>query len=712
MDFNNGIENDQNLIPVKIGLLDLLKGSIGAQFVIPVYQRNYTWTANHEVKQLLDDIDAVVRGERKKHFIGIIIYLEKNVSFSDRERSLIDGQQRLTTLFLILYAIKHILQEQGDIKNAEKIEKIFLINEYSETNKLKLKPLVADDEVYQQIVNGDFENIKANESKVYKNYLYIKSFIKHELVDFSIDEFFSAINKLYLVCVPVGLNDYPQKIFESINATGAKLTASDLIRNFLLMPIVSDKQDNYYVNFWKPIEDIFDNDSKKMQDFFRFFLTAKKGTTVLRSNVYSEFTQWYANSVHEYTEDGIFKLILRYAKYYQAIYKLPIDELDKELRLPIEEFRYTSSEMVAPLLMELYSLNKTKDILGSQFLTNDNFASIVTILNSYLMRRALCGLDTSDITKYFPSLLKSLMLECKDDFSGIVTVFKKYLIDRNKGTGRLMPDDKMLAERIKTANMYTLRQAVLNFFKKLESEDNPATVDFSKLSIEHLMPQTPSNEWLNALNVEKNEYEENIHRLGNLTLAARQDNSKMGNKPWEYKNSVLSSTKHIKMNSALLEKETWNIDEINKRTDELIADIIRLYPFYGSKEDSSDNRIAISIDFPDGYAQAYFYLDNGQVTIFEGSNLNESFDNKDSYTDIEDQRSKLLDDEIIGYKDDRLMFLQDYSMYPKKQSATALSSSAMLVLHGSRNGKDCWKIADSRSVGEYLLENKKNNDNE
>ena len=135
----------QNNTPTKTGLLELLRGSQGTQFVIPAYQRNYTWTAGKEVKQLLDDIKIVLSGERNKHFIGI---------------SVIDGQQRLTTIFLILYAIKEFMLEKGMDREAEALEYQFLVNPFIETSKYKLKPLVSDDAVYQQIVSRDFDNIR------------------------------------------------------------------------------------------------------------------------------------------------------------------------------------------------------------------------------------------------------------------------------------------------------------------------------------------------------------------------------------------------------------------------------------------------------------------------------------------------------------------------------------------------------------------------
>jgi len=689
----------QENIPIKVGLLELLYGSQGTQFVIPAYQRNYTWVANREVKQLLDDIRVVLSGERSKHFIGIMIYLETTISPFQRERSVIDGQQRLTTIFLILYAIKELMLERNMNSDAEKLENMYMVNPYNETNKFKLKPLVSDDTVYQQIVTRDFDSIQEKKANVYLNFIYIKNTLQELLGTYTINDILEAMNRLYIVCVPIGKDDYPQKIFESINATGAKLTASDLIRNFILMPIQSDLQDKYYNKYWKRLEQLIDSDSKKLEAFFRFFIITKRLTLINKSAVYRAFTEWYEDNVPDYTEEGIFKEIVDYATYYNAIYKIPIASLDSALQKPIEEFRYILSDMPAPLLMELYAIHKRVDTNGRPCISAQQLAEIITILNSYLMRRSLCGMDTSDITRYFPTLLKETLADCNGNYSGIVEVFKKNLINRNKGNSQEMPDNNRLRERIRNANMYNLRTWLGIFFRKLESENNPAPVDFSKLSIEHLMPQTATQDWYDALNTDKDTYDENIHRLGNLTLAARSDNSKIGNKIWEYKNKVLASTNHLKINQMVLQKEYWTIDAIEERTQLLIAEIARLYPYYEAK-DSSVTKIPIYINYQDAYAQGYYYPDNGSVEVLEGSTLYMNLPSPESYPEVEAFRSELKDNGILREDNHQLVLATNHVFYPKRVNATALSTTAALILHGSRNGWEYWLNEDGVQLGQ------------
>ena len=686
----------QENIPIKTGVLDLLRNSVGSQYVIPAYQRNYTWTAGKEVHQLLEDYKAVLKGEYPRHFIGIMIYLERSINTFSRECSIIDGQQRLTTIFLMLYAIKELLLERDLAEEAEQLEQIYLINTHNKDIKFKLKPLVADDEVYQQIINRDFSNIKRKDSNVYRNFKYIKEQLNILANIYPLaGTLLESINKLYLVCVPISSDDNPQKIFESINATGIKLTASDLIRNYILMPIESEKQDTYYKKYWKRLEELVSNDSKKLESFFRFFIIAKTQARVTKNGVYDAFKQWYESNKNLGIE-GLFCEIVNYATYYHTIYNKSLDSVDLPLRKSLQEFRYIASDMPASLLMELFSLYSQKDNKGKSKLSGKQLSEIIDVLNSYLMRRALCGMDTSDISNYFPVFLSTYMKECNGNYKNAVALFKKNLIDRNKGNKMEMPDDKTMYDKIMNANMYGLRIPLFIFFRKLEMQNNPAPIDFSKLSVEHLMPQTPTEKWYSALKVDKEKYEQNLHRLGNLTLATRPDNSKMQNKPWEYKNAILKDTAHIKMNQELLELDKWTIKEIEKRTKALISKMIELYPYAETK--SEITRIPLHLQLEEAVATATYYPDNGEVVVDEGSILVTNEQSKDKYPDIEEARQKLLEEGVIAEKEGTLQFVQQYTFIPKRADSTALSIAAKIISGTNANGWSKWRLENGESI--------------
>ena len=678
--------------PKKTGLMELILQSQGSQFVIPVYQRNYTWTTGKEVKQYFEDLKAVLSGQYTKHFMGIMIYLDTPISFSSREFSVIDGQQRLTTTFLLLYAVKEIMVSKGMTQEANALNNQYLTNPYAvDKLKYKLKPLVADDEVYQKIVTGDIAGITETKSNVYKNYIWLKENIEKLLGQFSLNDILMAMNKLYIVCVPISQDDYPQKIFESINATGAKLTASDLIRNFMLMPILSDKQEEYYAKYWKRLEELLTSDSKKLEAFFRLYLAAKNRTLPNKTAFYNIFVDWFNKNKDILGIEGIFKDIVKYAEYYYTIYKQDIKSIDKKIRDSVREFRYILSEMPAPLFMELYSLTQ------KGLVTLEQFNTIMSMTNTYLIRRALCGLDTSDITRLFPSLLNDIVNECNKDYSKLIDSFKRNLVNKNKGNSMEMPDDVKLYNSVINANMYNLRITVRMFFDKLELSNNPAPVDLSALSIEHLMPQTPTQEWYEALGVDEETYQRNLHRLGNLTLATKPDNSKMSNKVWQYKNEVLASTSHLKINEAILKKDKWTINDIDERTVALIQKIKELYPYFELAGDAVV-KYPIYIDASDILATGKFYEDDGSVEIDEGSILNTKFENASAYPDIEDMRQELLSDGVIGETETGLCFLKNYIVYPHSANSTALSATASLLLHGSRNGWDCWLLESGKPI--------------
>lgn len=678
--------------PIRTGLLDFFRNSNGCQFVIPVYQRNYTWTAGKEVKQYLDDMMSVLNGEYDNHFLGIMIYLDTPIDFSAREFSVIDGQQRLTTTFLTLYAIKELFHQQGEDGQVKNLEGQYLTNPFS-TNKMKykLKPLVSDDEVYQCIVDNKLDKIEDTNSNVYKNYTYILEYLKKVLDSGkTLNNILMALNELYVVCVPITESDNAQKIFESINATGVKLTASDLIRNFILMDLPSDTQEEYYENYWKVIEDYISNDSKKLELFFRMFLATKTLSLPNKNVVYRLFVNWFKESGR--TTKEVLEEIVVYADAYYTIYRKDLSKVDSGYRNALKEYRRILSDMPAPVLMEFYLLCKNGEI------SEQTYSEIITIINTYLIRRSLCSFDTSGITRLFPTFLKDVLTDCDGDYSDIVEIVKKDLIVKNVGNAMNMPDDTQMKEFMQNANMYNLRSTLRIVFDRIEHENNPAPVDLSALSVEHLMPQTPTKEWLNMLGVDIDTYQKNLHRLGNLTLAAKADNSAMGNKGWAYKNEVLKSTSHLKMNEELLKIEQWNIDKIEERTSELIDRISKLYP-YPEVSVEIIPRKEIFIKVNGVTAKGFFSLDDGSVEIDVGSQL-AFHERAEHFADIENLRQELIEEGVVAEVDNVLQFVKPYTIYTKFSNSTALSMAASLILHGSRNGWAYWESVEGVALNE------------
>ena len=559
--------------PKRTGLLQLLGNSLGCQFVIPVYQRNYTWAAEREVKQYFDDLQSVLKGDYKNHFMGIIIYLEKAIDFSSREFSIIDGQQRLTTTFLIIYAIKQLLVNCNDTEKVKQLEGQYLTNPYhNDKIKYKLKPLVADDDVYRCIVEDRMDEITDKESNVLKNYQYISNRLNELLLQgYDANAILMALDKLYVVCVPISEEDNAQKIFESINATGVKLTSADLIRNYLLMDLQSDVQEKYYADYWKKLEDNVSTDSKTLELFFRMYLAVKTYNLVPKNNVYREFVKWIEE--HDTDIKDLFEDLLEYAKIFNLLMNKDVNKIDKKLKDAIGDFRKVNSDIPMAIVMEFYQIHR------KGLISTDVFVSLICAINTYMIRRSLCDMNSQNISKLFPTVLKKVLEKCNGDYTDVLKYLNQEMVGNMASTsGSYMPTDKQMMELLLNANVYK-RPALRIVLDRLELYNNPAPVNLSNLSIEHLMPQTPTEEWLEELDTDMETYLENLHRLGNLTLAAKKDNSKMSNLMWGYKNEVLKETAHLKLNLELMKIDKWDMAKIDIRTKELIEKICTIYPY-------------------------------------------------------------------------------------------------------------------------------------
>ena len=683
--------------PRRTGLLELLRNSVGSQFVIPVYQRNYTWTATKEVKQYIDDLSALLNNKYDKHFLGIMIYLDTPLDSFSREFSVIDGQQRLTTTFLMLYAIRDLLCETDIPENvalANQLENQYLNNQFVHDKlKFKLKPLVNDDDVYQQIINKDLKNIKNTNSNIYTNYIYAKERIKNLLNEgFSFNQILMAMDNLYLVCVPLSSNDNAQKIFESINSTGAKLTASDLIRNYILMTIPSDEQDKYYKNYWNEIEKSLNSNAKKQEGFFRIYLAIKYKRLCNINSVYATFKEYYEETLKQgLTPENILSDIKDYAKGYNDLYYLDISKFKDPVKEELVDYRKIDSEMPAPLILEFYAMHQ------KSLINDETFANLLKIINSYLIRRALCSLDTSSITRIFPTILNDTISSCKPDYSNIDETLRKHLINANKGKSSYEPDDKELREHLWADNMYILRSQLRIVLEKIENQNNSAPVDLKELNVEHLMPQD-GKKWLTKLNLTEDEYLMQRNRLGNLTLISKKDNSTAQNNIWEYKKELFSSTSHLKLNEELLKLPNWTTKEIDDRTTSLTDKIISLFPYYAVPSSELETiHIHLFSTNSNLEAKAIFYLDNGAVEVLKGSDI-ENYSLPHENHNFDDLYMQLLEDGIIEETSNGAVFKENYTFYSKTEGNTGLSTSAGFIQIGTRNGKEYWLDESNHSI--------------
>ena len=661
-----------------------IKEAYGSQYVIPVYQRNYTWKKNKQVKQLLVDIENILKGETKKHFIGTIVYNIVNTDFIVREREVVDGQQRLITMFLIAYALRNIARDKGEKEIETAITTNYLENANSDKYKFRMKPSVSDDDAYSYIAKDIIDDF-SGQSLVMDNYKHLYNSLAALSDKYSLMAVINAVRELYIVRIELDANDDAQQIFESINSTGEKLTAADLIRNYIMMKRTNDEQETIYSKYWLKLEKIFP-ESKKLAEFIRFYLAVKNYTLTTEKDLYEAFKEyWKINSgATEYL--SILEDLLHYAEHFNRLY------LSKDTDVmgnTIQDFRRLQSFMPAPFAMSVLEHLRKKEITQSQA------ANVLEVLNTYLVRRYINGQDTSAISRFFPGYLKNVenQIKAEGGFGKYVDICVYYLVNENKAKAAFMPDDVQLRTYLETANAYTLSNIRI-VLDKIESHNNPAPVVLTALNIEHIMPQTQNEYWAGVSGLEVDDYVKVVNRIGNLTLAAASDNSKMGNKDFDSKKKILDSTKHLKLNEGILKKSTWTVSDIEARTQEMVDKIIEIYPYIKSTYELTGKEEARKISLSAKGINATGYLnEDNSLTVYAESEV--KYDVDPSAESLKDMREDFIEQEIVIEENGIYVFAQNYTF-------NSPSAATDFILGGSNNGWNYWKDKDDNSINDSL----------
>lgn len=668
--------------PVRTSISDFIKTTMGSQFVIPVYQRTYTWNPQKETARFISDLEDLIENRTSSHFLGIIIYLDSKISAMFRQLQIVDGQQRLTTTFIFLLALKRVAEERKDRVTAGMIDDYFLYNRHAaEGGSLRLKPAVAADDVYARLVYGSVNDLsrKEKESGVYRNYDFIIRRIREMAKKHTLLEILDSLTRLDILEFPLSETDNAQQIFESINSTGAPLTSADLIRNYVLMNHTDEVQERLYEMYWQPLEEQYP-ESRKLEEFFRFWLAVKTYELLNRRDVYEGFKAYW----NSWDEDAEAKLreINRYCRYYHDIYIGPSE--NPAIEKALADFRRSDSVMPAPFLMEMYHLFDEKKISENMMVAE------IRLIDSYLTRRALCGNDSSSLSRYFPTLLRTVIsAHQRNKNQDILSLTKVNLITYNRGKSLAMPTDDQLRTQMKELNAYSL-MCIRPVLERIEMFGASAAVDTSDLNIEHIMPQNPNEWWVkNSGTKDEDEYTFYANLIGNLTLCARYDNSKMGNEDFNYKKKILSKTLHIRMNTEILKKKKWTKDEILKRCHELTEQIIRIYPYNGAnsiKEKPAvlpeTDRVTWSLNAPTVNARA-MKMDDGRIEVMSGSVMKEY-----SPREMKKMRKLYLDLDERGYfhsmENGRVQFTQGCVFED-------LNTAAQFLMHRGGDNQAAWK---------------------
>ncbi|MFI5240784.1 MAG: DUF262 domain-containing protein [Candidatus Saccharimonadia bacterium] len=558
----------------------------GKYFVIPDFQRPYSWDKQN-VLSFLNDLESVKSGE-KNHFFGSIVY----ISESDNS-VIIDGQQRATTVLLMLTAIYHIAEaDQAKCAlQAEQIKESYLFNKYAQTygsekNRIKLRTVTTDNEVFEQIFDKKQLAEKNKESKLYKSYNIFYEYFSERA---NLEKYIETLDNFEIVTIALdSSDDNPQKVFESINSTGKPLSDGDKIRNFALMLNDDETRKMVLENYWHQIEQkLTDVNKDYITDFFRNYLTSKLQKDIKIENVYAEFKKDFYVGVGEDQSN---------AKKIEAFYGAVLNTLDQYLFLkfnddesklytPLKDdaFRlsYLKIEIVYPFLIPVLELYRTEKLSLAEV------KKIFLMVETFLTRRILCNFATTGLNNLFSILHKEIIEQLseypKESYSNVLAYV---LLDRSGSTH--MPTNKEVESAVSTNQFYTQRNwynlfVLTSVDDKLQAKESTLLKQISngdiELSIEHIMPQTLNNEWKLALGDDYQEiHDQYLHTLPNLTLTGY--NSKYSNKSFDSKKTMDNGFDQspLVINQLVKKFDVWNLDSITERSAWWKEQIHKLWP--------------------------------------------------------------------------------------------------------------------------------------
>lgn len=540
-------------------LIEYMDGS-KKRFIIPVYQRNYDWKTEN-CKQLYDDLVKVVKNHRNSHFFGSLVSVYES-SGRNTEFLVIDGQQRLTTVSLLLLAMYNLISKELVVVEektlANQIYEDFLVDKYQpKETRIKLKPVKNDREAFDKLFNSEDEYIR--DSNLTTNYNYFYDRIKKQEV--TVDELFDAICKLEIINITLSNDDNPQLIFESLNSTGLDLSEGDKIRNFILMGLPANVQNEYYDKYWNKIEICTKYD---VSSFIRDYLSIKQQAIPSQKKVYINFKEFV-----EYTKietEELLKDMLAYAKRYQVL--LNGNSVDKILNACIYRLNRLETTVTRPFFLEVLRL------FDENKLNIDDVSDIFITTENYLFRRNICDLPTNALNKIFLMLHREIIRYDGTD-NDYVSKFKYTLLSK-KDRARFPNDDEFardFTERqiylMNSKNKIYILERIENF-GTVEDKDIYGHCDDGTYSIEHIMPQHLTPLWQKELG-ENYEliHEEWLHRIANLTLTAY--NSKYSNSSFVEKKNMQNGffDSGIRMNTYIAQKDKWTLAELKDRSDYL-----------------------------------------------------------------------------------------------------------------------------------------------
>ncbi|MFP6065397.1 DUF262 domain-containing protein [Helicobacter pylori] len=549
-----------------IKLLDFIGKSQEKQFVIPIYQRVYSWE-KEQCKQLWDDIIKTGGNDQiEGHFIGSIVFVHDGIYTTNyNELLIIDGQQRLTTITLLFIALRDHLNDENELLekfSCQKIQNRYLINSDEKGDK-KFKLILSepDRDTLLSLIDENKRKPSEPSLKIVENFKLFEEWIRKNTD--KMETIFKGLDKLMVVEISLERGkDNPQLIFESMNSTGKDLTQTDLIRNYILMGLDPEKQKIFYKKYWRAMEEDFKQNETLFNQFVRHYLTIKTREIPNINKVYEAFKRYQQERGIE--TEVLLQDLQKYCGYFcQIVFK---KEADKDLNKALGFLVDLEMDVIYPLLLELYSDYK------DGVLSKQDFIPIIYLTESYICRRAVCGLGTNSLNKIFASFTKKIN---KDQY---LESIKAHFLSLETTKGKF-PKDSEFKNLFTTIDFYNLKEKKY-FFERLENFDTKEPVNTKECTIEHIMPQTLTKEWKKDLGENFQAiHDKYLHTIGNLTLTGY--NEKYSNNSFQEKRGMEKGFKQspLKLNQSLKDLEPFGEKEIEKRANDLADWALKIWTY-------------------------------------------------------------------------------------------------------------------------------------
>jgi len=556
---------------VDANLLDLLKKA--TQFVVPIYQRVYSWDSA-ECEQLWKDIVRAGSSETiGAHFTGSIVYVERDQgNIAQAEPALIiDGQQRVTTVTLLLAALMAHLEElpaaeQEPVEGfaPRKIRGLWLTNEYENDDKyFKLILSQSDKEALKAVVRND-PLPAGNTSRVINNYQFFVSKLKDPATD--IVAVCKGISRLVVVDVHLARGvDNPQLVFEAMNSTGKRLSQADLIRNFVLMDLEPSQQTHLYEGYWFPMEQEFKGArERRFDEFVRHYLTVRTGAIPRLDDIYESFKDFtFAQDAAGVSQQDVVIDLSQSAKHFVAM--AMGKETNPKLATRFIEIEQLKATVAYPFLLRVYQ------DYANGIVSENEFAQILDAVIAYLFRRTICRIPTNSLNNTFASLAGQVdPTNYIESFWGRLLILDSY---------KRFPDDEEFGAHLRDEDLYHLQRAPY-FFVKMENNAHKEPISLGDYTIEHVMPQNEqlSEEWRDMLGPDWKDVQDRLlHTLGNLTLTGY--NPELSDRPFVEKRDMAGGFRdsHLQLNKFLAKLEAWDEEAIAARAKALSDQAVALW---------------------------------------------------------------------------------------------------------------------------------------